>query len=130
MVHRKAQAQAVRHYDLGLPLPGAETFVFDRGDAEPWNPNESSRRCSRFVRRNELPPARLHDLRHGFPSLSHEAGESLHSISMALGHSSLNITSSSYLHLFDAQKRDRAKRLDAFLAPAVAATDEDLGQTS
>ena len=126
--HRKAQA--VRHHDLGLPLPGAETLVFDRENAEPWDPNELSRRWSRFVRRAKLPPARLHDLRHGFASLSHEAGESLHSISMALGHSSLNITSSTYLHLFDAQKRDRAKRLDAFLAPAVDETDEDLGQSS
>jgi integrase len=130
LLSRHRKAQAVRHHDLGLALPGAETLVFDRENADAWNPNELSRRWSRFVRRAKLPAARLHDLRHAFASLSHEAGESLHSISTALGHSSLNITSSTYLHLFDAQKRERAKRLDAFLAPAVHGTDEDLGQTS
>lgn len=115
--HRRAQA--VRHDRLGLPLPGPETLVFDREDASGWDVNELSRRWSRFVRRSALPRIRFHDLRHGFATLSHDAGESLHAISTALGHSSLGITSSTYLHLFDPQKQARARRFDAYLLSPV-----------
>ena len=112
--------QAKRYEDIGLALPAQDTPVFDRENGESWNVNELSRRWSRFVRRKGLPAARLHDLRHGFASLSHEAGESLHAISVALGHSGINITSSTYVHLFDVQKRDRAIRLDQFLGRATS----------
>ncbi len=118
LLEQHQRDQAKRHDRIGLPLPTEDTTVFDRENGEPWNVNKLSRRWSRFVRRHGLPAARLHDLRHGFASLSHEAGESLHSISLALGHSSIGITSLTYVHLFDAQKRDRALRLDQFLAPA------------
>jgi integrase len=43
LLARQRKTQAVRHHDLGLPLPGAETTVFDRENDEPWNPNELSR---------------------------------------------------------------------------------------
>jgi integrase len=115
--HRKDQAR--RHDRIGLGLPSKDTPVFDRENGEAWNVNELSRRWSRFVKRKKLPAIRWHDLRHGFASLSHDAGESLHSISTALGHSSLGITSSTYVHCFDETKRRRAERLDAYLSPAV-----------
>lgn len=100
--HQRDQAQ--RREKLGLPLAIEDTSVFDRENGEPWNVNELSRRWSRFVRRDGLQAARLHDLRHGFASLSHQAKESLHAISIALGHGSIGITSLTYVHLFDTQK--------------------------
>lgn len=126
--HRRNQAKRLDR--LGLGLPTQEMTVFNREDGSAWNVNELSRRWSRFVRRVGLPPARLHDLRHGFASLSHEAGESLHAISTALGHSSIGITSSTYVHLFDSQKRDRAIRLDRFLAPAVSSATGEASEES
>jgi integrase len=114
-IHRKQQA--VRHRKIGLVLPTKDTLVFDREDGSEWNVNELSRRWSRFVRKANLPRMRWHDLRHAFASLSHDAGESLHSISTALGHSSIGITSSTYVHTFDEAKRQRAGRLDAYIAP-------------
>lgn len=119
--HRKEQA---RRYDrIGLPLPSQDAFVFDRLNGEPWNANELSRRWTRFVRRANLPRIRWHDLRHAFASISHDAGESLHSISNALGHSSLQITSSIYVHTSDEGKSKRAARLDDYVASAVRDTD-------
>jgi integrase len=101
-----------------MGLPSGDTLVFDREDGERGNVNELSQRWSRFVRRTNPPTLRWHDLRHGFASLSHDAGESLHSISTALGHSSIGITSSSTnVHTFDETKRRRAVRLDAYLSP-------------
>lgn len=123
--HRKDQA--IRHNRIGLGLPNQETLVFDRENGEPWNVNELSRQWSRFVKRYRLPAIRWHDLRHGFASLSHDSGESLHGISAALGHSSIGITSSTYVHIFDDGKRRRAERLDAYLAPVA---DDDTNVTS
>ena len=113
--HRKDQAK--RYDQMRLGLPSKDTMVFDRENGEPWNVNELSRRWSRLVERSKLPAMRWHDLRHGFASLSHDAGESLHGISQALGHSSLGITSSTYVHTFDDARRRRAERLDAYLTP-------------
>jgi integrase len=119
--HRKDQAK--RYDRIGLGLPSRETVVFDRENGEAWNVNELSRRWTRFVQRHSLPKLRLHDLRHGFASLSNDAGESLHSISSALGHSSLQITSGTYVHLFDEGKSKRGKRLDAYMTAAIRDTD-------
>ncbi|MFJ3628783.1 tyrosine-type recombinase/integrase [Streptomyces albidoflavus] len=46
-----------------------------------------------------LPPARLHDLRHGVATLAHAAGADLKDIQEMLGHSSITITSDTYTSL-------------------------------
>jgi integrase len=125
--HRKQQAR--RYDEIGLGLPTHESLVFDREDGSAWNVNELSRRWSRFVRAKKLPAMRWHDLRHGFASISHESGESMHSIMTAMGHSSIAVTSSTYVHLFDETKKRRAGRLDQFLTAAIRdtnVTNEDL----
>lgn len=119
--HRTTQAK--RYDRLGLPIAGPDALVFARPNGAMWHPNELSKRWSRFIRKLGLPRARLHDLRHAFATLSHDSGESLHTISAAMGHSSLAITSKTYVHLFDEQKRDRARRLDAYLESAVVPLD-------
>jgi integrase len=47
--------------------------------------------------------------------MSHDAGESLHDISIALGHSSIDITSATYAHALDEGKK-RRKPLDAYVS--------------
>ena len=117
LLERHQIAQAQRYHSLGLCLPDPATLVFDREDGAHWNVNELSRRWYRFVKRENLTHLRFHDLRHGFVSTSHDAGKSLHSISLALGHSSVDITASTYLHVFDDGKRRGADRLDAYVFP-------------
>ena len=117
LLQKHETAQKNRYSELGIAPPNGDTIVFDREDGQPWNVNELSRRWTRFVIRARLPHLRFHDLRHGFVSTSHDAGESLQSISLALGHSSIGITASTYLHVFDAGKRLRANRLNDYVFP-------------
>ena len=49
----------------------------------------------------DLPPIRLHDLRHSAPSTMHAAGVDIVTISRTLGHSILAITSDSYTSVFE-----------------------------
>jgi integrase len=95
-------------------------YVFTRPTGEAWDPNELSRQFSRLVNRRKLPRFRFHDLRHGYASLAFAAGVSLRGVSESLGHSAIGVTDAIYVHLRDDAKREKADRLDAYLAPAVA----------
>ncbi|SCE96086.1 Phage integrase family protein [Micromonospora echinospora] len=53
-------------------------------------------RFRKLVQRTELPPVRLHDLRHGAASLAHQAGADLKTLQDLLGHSSIVITADTY----------------------------------
>ena len=115
--HRLAQAE--RHLALGIENRRPEGYIFDRADGRPWDPNEMSRKFSRLVRKHKLLAIRLHDLRHGYASLSFAAGVPLRVVSESLGHSSIGITASVYVHLVDQTKRDAADAFEAYLAPAL-----------
>jgi integrase len=118
--HHREQKR--RWLAMGLGRLDDEACVFTRADATPWNPNELSRQFSRLVRRKKLGAIRFHDLRHGHASLAFAAGVPLRTISESLGHSSIGITSSIYIHLLDEGRSDKAERLDAYLRDAVGAS--------
>ncbi len=123
--HRRTQRE--RHMLLGLGNIGAETFVFERQDGTCWNPNELSRRFSRFVRRHRLSPMRFHDLRHAHASLRNSSGSSLKEISESLGHSSIGITANLYVHLLEDSKSADAERFDDYLHGAIRSLRGDAG---
>jgi integrase len=54
-----------------------------------------------FLEKHNLPPIRLHDLRHTFASILSHEGVDIKAISEALGHSDIGTTSKIYTHLFD-----------------------------
>lgn len=70
--------------------------MFTRPDGQPINPNYATTRFRKLVERTELPPVRLHDLRHGAASLAHQAGADLKTLQDLLGHSSIVITADTY----------------------------------
>ncbi len=119
LLQRHRREQAKRHDRIGLGLPSESTVVFDREDGSSWNVNELSRRWSRFVKGNDLPHLRWHDLRHAFATASYDSGEPLHSISAALGHSSLGITSSTYVHVLEDSERAARRTPRRLFRPAV-----------
>lgn len=84
-----------------------------------WNPNEISRQFSRLVRRKKLGAIRFHDLRHRHASLAFAAGVPLRTISESLGHSSIGITSSIYIHLLDEGKAEKAALVGSYLRDAI-----------
>lgn len=76
-------------------------YVYVHDNGTPYRVNSITEQFGRFLEKHQLQKIRLHDLRHTFASLLNEAGVSLKSISEALGHSDIGITSKVYTHLFD-----------------------------
>lgn len=70
--------------------------VFTRGDGQPVHPAVISDRFHDLVVAADLPPVRLHDLRHDAASLMLAAGVDLKVVQETLGHSSITITSDTY----------------------------------
>ena len=69
-------------------------FTNTRGD--PIKPDRLGELFHRLVRDADLPPIRLHDLRHGAASLSLAAGNDLKTVQTMLGHSSIVLTADTY----------------------------------
>lgn len=59
----------------------------------------------------KLEAPRPHDLRHTAASLAAAAGYTLHEVKELLGHSTIQITSDLYLHLFEDAKKEKAQQL-------------------
>ncbi|MEU1307901.1 tyrosine-type recombinase/integrase [Streptomyces cinnamoneus] len=71
-------------------------FVFTQENGEGFHPDWLSRRFKRLVEVYELPPVRLHDLRHGSATLALVGGADIKVVQVRLGHSSRQITSDTY----------------------------------
>jgi integrase len=71
-------------------------FVFTNLRGDPIKPDRLGELFHRLVREADLPPIRLHDLRHGAASLSLAAGNDLKTVQTMLGHSSIVLTADTY----------------------------------
>jgi integrase len=71
-------------------------LVFTRQDGSAIHPDTVSRRFAALTRAADLPPIRLHDLRHTAASLALVAGVPMKVVSELLGHASLAITADTY----------------------------------
>jgi len=76
--------------------------VFTRENGEPLHPATITDRFHEIVGAADLPPVRLHDLRHGAASLMLAAGVDLKVVQETLGHSSIMLTSDTYTSVFPA----------------------------
>jgi integrase len=85
-------------------------LVFAREDGSAILPDTVSKTFRRLAVEAGLRPIRLHDLRHGQASLMLAAGVPMPIVSKRLGHSTLTITSDTYLHLLEGVGRDAAQR--------------------
>jgi hypothetical protein len=72
-----------------------------------------------LIARTGMPPVRLHDLRHGTASLSHQAGADLKDIQELLGHSSILVTADTYTSVLPPKQR-RVAEATAHLVLAAA----------
>jgi integrase len=95
--HRERQlAQRARRQDAGKTWHDSG-YVFTRPDGEPIHPGYVTQRFAKLVKASDLPPIRLHDLRHGAASLTgYEAGADLKTLQDLLGHSSIVVTADTY----------------------------------
>jgi hypothetical protein len=86
--------------------PGTTAATCSSARTAGLHPEYATRHFTRLVTRADLPPIRLHDLRHGAASLAHEAGADLKTLQDLLGHASIVTTADTYTSVLPyAQRR-------------------------
>lgn len=80
------------------------------------NPANCYDHFAAIIRRAEVPPIRLHDLRHTFASHLINAGIPLPIVASQLGHASPAITMSVYAHMIPKDQRQAADAIDRLLS--------------
>lgn len=82
-----------------LDLGHAEPFIF--GHSKPLTPATIQRRFKKATQDANLPPIRIHDLRHSHATVLINNGANIVAISKRLGHASINQTLKTYSHLLE-----------------------------
>ena len=90
-------------------------MVFCDEAGQPYNPDLISRAFKTDREALDLPPIRFHDLRHGHATMLLEMGEDIKVISDRLGHSTISITSDTYVHVAEKMQRSASDKLSKAL---------------
>jgi integrase len=93
-------------------------YVFARPGGRPCTPGYLTRRFIRLIRREGLPPIRLHDLRHGAATLALAGGADLKAIQAMLGHASIVLTADTYTRVLPDLARTTAEAVAAQIMKA------------
>jgi integrase len=93
-------------------------LVFTNPDGSPLHPAKVTDAFHELADAAELPPVRLHDLRHGAATLMLAAGADLKVVQELLGHSSITITADTYTHVLPELARDTAEAAAAIVPRA------------
>ncbi|MFG2058514.1 tyrosine-type recombinase/integrase [Micromonospora sp. NPDC048930] len=101
-------------------------YVFIRPDGRPLHPEYATRHFTRLIKRADLPPIRLHDLRHGAASLAHEAGADLKTVQDLLGHASIVTTADTYTSVLPYAQRRCADATARLVLAAARRTREKI----
>lgn len=110
---RKVQAEERLLLGAGYEDNG---LVFARPDGRPQHPEAFSKTFDRRLRMGayaDLPTIRLHDLRHTWATLALEAGVDVAVVAKRLGHSSPQVTWSTYQHVRKGMQTDAAEKVAA-----------------
>jgi len=118
VAHREAQELLFEQLGMKNDPDG---YVFTRADGNVWEPWTFSAYFAKLIARTKVPKVRFHDLRHSYASLSLEAGVDLKTVSASLGHSNLNVTADTYMHLGDRLKEEHAAKIGAIMGEALGA---------
>jgi integrase len=101
--------------------PGDDGLVFTNTRGGPIKLKRFRRTVWRpAVRRADLEPLRIHDLRHSCVSISVAAGAHPKQIQALLGHSSITVTFDRYGHVFESLSDELAARVDEVAREAAA----------
>jgi site-specific recombinase XerD len=128
--HRAAQ-EAARERRLAAGKLWVDSgYVFVRKDGSPLHPSYASTRFRLLIARTGMPPVRLHDLRHGTASLSHQAGADLKDIQELLGHSSILVTADTYTSVLPPRQRRVAEATAHLVLAAASRTRKKIKATA
>lgn len=101
-------------------------LVFARPDGRWHDPNHITRRFGAAVEEADVPPIRLHDVRHTHATLLLKAGINPKVVSERLGHSSVAFTLDTYAHVLPGMQPAAAERFVELVFDA-SEPDEDPG---
>ena len=90
-------------------------FVVHKKDGSPIKPDSMTQKWGRFMKANDLPKIRLHDLRHSNATALIQAGVNPRVVQQRLGHSDVNITLNTYTHVLPEMDMEAAEKLDSIL---------------
>lgn len=76
-------------------------YVYTKDNGELYRVNTITEQFKAFLKKNDLPPIRFHDLRHSVASILYDQNVDLKAISELLGHSDIATTTKIYTHRFD-----------------------------
>lgn len=93
------------------PAYDNQDLVFSREDGSPINPDWLTRKFAALVRQVNVPPIRLHDLRHTHATLALQANVHPKVIAERLGHSSVMITLDTYSHAIPSLQEEAAEKV-------------------
>ncbi len=99
--------------------------MFTNPDGSRLHPAQLTYEFYKLVRENELPPIRLHDVRHGTATHALTAGIDVKLVQDLLGHTTSSFTRDTYQGVADEARRTAATTLAAFLAQADKALQEN-----
>jgi integrase len=100
------------------PVHGHDKKVFRTRRGYTLDPNKITRTFLRLSCAADLPPIRLHDLRHVAASLLHASGADMKVIQETLGHSTVVLTANTYTSLFPEVAHEAAERAAAIVPRA------------
>lgn len=86
----------------------ADGYVFTTETGAPLHPQYLTRRFALLAAATDLPPVRLHDLRHAAACLAHASGADLKTVQELLGHRQLSFTADTYTTVMPATHRRSA----------------------
>lgn len=89
-------------------------YVAVNVNGKPHHPNNTYRWFKRFLERNNLKPATIHDLRHTHTAMLSSLGVEIFDVSRRLGHSNTRITQEVYEYLFKDADHSVSQKLDGF----------------
>jgi integrase len=101
-------------------------FMFTNTRGDPIKPDRLGELFHRLVRDADLPPIRLHDLRHGAASLSLAAGNDLKIVQMMLGHSSIVLTADTYTSVLPGLAHHAAEATTRLILASAATTSRTI----
>jgi integrase len=105
---------------MALQLARDDALVFADEEGRPLYPEGISGRFKAEIGKTsaELPPIRLHDLRHTHATLLLSAREPVHVVSRRLDHASPNVTMAVYAHVLPGSQREAANLFASLIAEA------------
>ena len=114
LLRQHKESQKMERLLLGRKL-SEDDFVFSHPDGTPLNPSTVTHTFAKIIKRAELPPIRLHDLRHIHATMLLKAGVHPKVVQERLGHSSITTTLDIYSHTVPGLQRAAAERIDTLL---------------